>query len=141
MKTQKILIGTLVAGVAMLFLGWLIYGKLLADYMHENCDSSSARPMEQMVWWAMIASNLVWGLLLALILNWSGSNGAMSGAKTGVIVGFLAALGFDLGMYSMTTMFTNHNVIIVDSLAYAVLFAVSGLLAGWIMGKVGASKA
>jgi len=136
METKKILIGTLIAGVAMFFLGWLIYGIALAGFMEANCDHSSARPMEEMIWWAMIASNFIWGLLLTLILNWSGSFTASAGAKIGAIVGLLCGLGFDLGMYSMTTIFSSPTVLIVDSLAYVVMFSITGALTALVMSKV-----
>lgn len=137
MKTQKILIGTLVAGVLMFLLGWLIYGVIMSGFMAENCDNSSARPMEEIIWWAMIASNLAWGLLVAVILNWTNSFTMGSGAKVGAVMGLLAGLGFDLSMYSMTTMFSNFSVIILDSLAFSIMFAIMGSLAAWIMSKVG----
>lgn len=141
MKTKKILIGALVGGVAMFFLGWLIYGMLLASFMEANCDNSNARPMEEMIWWAIIASNLIWGLLLAIVLDWAASFTMASGAKIGAVFGLLAGLGFDLGMYSMTTMFSNLTIIIIDSLSYSVMFAVTGALTAWVMGKVGQQKA
>lgn len=136
METKKIVIGTLVAGVAFFFLGWLIYGIALAEMMHENCNSCMARPMEEMIWWALIASNFVWGLLLTLILNWSGSVTVGAGAKTAAIVGLLAGLGFDLNMYSMTTMFSGFTMIAIDCLAYLVMFAITGALTALVLGKV-----
>ena len=136
MKTQRILIGTLIAGTAMFLSGWLIYGILLSGFMGENCNASNARPMEEMVWWAIIASNLVWGLLLTIILDWSGSLTIGSGAKVGAVLGLLTGLGFDLSMYAMTTMFSNFMIIVVDSLCYSLMFALTGLLTVWIMGKM-----
>ncbi|MGQ0828678.1 MAG: hypothetical protein ACT4ON_09810 [Bacteroidota bacterium] len=136
METKKIVIGTLVAGTAMFLLGWLIYGIALADMMHESCNSCMARPMEEMIWWALIISNYVWGLLLTLILNWSGSLTVNSGAKVGAIVGLLAGLGFDLSMYSMTTMFGNFTMIAVDCLAWAIMFGATGLLTALVMSKI-----
>ena len=120
----------------MFFLGWLIYGIALASMMQESCNSCMARPMEEMIWWAMIVSNFVWGLLLSLILNWSGSLTPASGAKVGAIVGLLAGLGFDLNMYAMTTMFSGATMLIVDCLAYAVIFGLTGLLTALVMSKV-----
>lgn len=140
MKTQKILIGTLVAGVSTFFLGWLIYGMMINTFMQENCNNSLSLPMDQMVWWALIASNLVSGLLLSIVLDWSGSTTMAAGIKVGAIVGLLSALAFDLGLYSMTTMFNNFTVIIVDSCACAVMFGLSGMAATWVMSRVGQAK-
>jgi len=136
-KTQKILAGTLVAGIVMFFLGWLIYGVLLAGFLSANCDNSNARPMEEMVWWALILANFASGLLLALTLGWSGSITMGAGFKIGALLGLLIALAFDLSMYAMTTMYSNLAVIVVDSLGYAILYGLSGLLIAPIMNKVG----
>ena len=141
MKTQKILAGTLVAGVALFLLGWLIYGVLLKNLMAENCDNSNMRPMEEMVWWAMIASNLASGLLLAVILNWLGSYTMGSGIKVGAVLGLLTALSFDLSMYAMTTMFSNLTMVVIDSLCFSVMLALAGLLAAWVMGKMSQQNA
>ncbi len=141
MKTQKILIGTLVAGVSMFLLGWLIYGIMLHGFMEANCNNSSMRPMEQMIWWAMIAANLVGGLLLAIILDWSGSITMMSGAKVGAIVGFLMALTYDLSMYATTTMFNGLKMVAVDSLCSSLMLALTGMITAMVMGKIGQPKA
>jgi len=136
METKKIVIGTLVAGVAMFFLGWIIYGIALADMMHESCNSCMARPMEEMIWWALIASNFVWGLLLTLALKWAGSFTMNSGAKTGAILGLLAGLGFDLNMYAMTTMFSSFTLVAIDCFAWTVIFGITGALTALVLGKV-----
>lgn len=136
MKTSRILIGTFVAGVALFFLGWLIYGIALSSLMSESCNSSNARPMDQMIWWALIASNFAWGLLLTIIIDWSGSYSINNGAKAGAVLGLLTAFGFDLGMYAMTTMYTNFNFIFVDAIAYSLMFAITGALTAFAMGKV-----
>ncbi len=137
MKTQKLIVGTLVAGVVMLFLGYLIYGMLLMDFMSENSTDTTGRPMEEFIWWAMVAFNLVWGLLLSVILAWANAESVGEGIKIGAVVGILAAFGNDLATYAMTTRFNNFSVILVDTLALGVMYAVAGALAVWAMGKVG----
>jgi hypothetical protein len=137
MSTKRVLIGTVVAGITMFLLGWLIYGMLLMDFMSANCDQTMSRPPEEMIMWAIALSNLVSGLMLSLVLDWSGRLTAGGGAKTGAILGFLIALSFDLAMYSMTTMFSNASVIVVDTIASCVLFTIAGAVTGWAMGKWG----
>lgn len=135
MKTQKLLVGTLAAGVAMFFLGWLIYGILLVDFMAANMNSGNSRPMEEMVFWAIFVSNLVSGLLLTLVLNWSNSLSLVSGFKTGAFVGLLIGLSLDLGMYAMTTMFLNPMAIVVDVLSSALMYGVAGAIVALAVGK------
>lgn len=137
MNLQKILIGTISAGICLFFLGWLIYGNLLMGYMTESTNFSNSRPMEDMVYWAMIASNLITGLLLTLILTWTGSVSATSGAKYGFILGFLTGLAFDLNMHALSTVFKSMTPIIVDSLASGVLVGIAGAITAFVLSKVG----
>ena len=132
--TMKILRGTIFGGIAFFILGWIVYGMLLAKFMEANSNGCANRPMEEMVWWSMIVSNLILGLLLTLILKWSGASGVSDGIKTGALFGLLMALSMDLMMYSMTTMY-NMTAIIVDAIVTTVLVGISGLVIVLTWGK------
>ncbi len=136
MNTKKLVIGTLVAGVVAFLLGWLIYGIALTSYMAENCVNPTARPEAEMVWWALVLSNFVYGLLLAILLDWQKAATWQDGLKVGAILGTLTALGFDLSMYAMTTMFTNITYIIVDSLAFGIMYALTGIITVMAINKI-----
>jgi len=56
--------------------------------------------------------------------------------KIGAIVGALYALSVDLGMFSMTTMINDMAGVVIDTLAYAVVTAVVGLVIVLTWGKV-----
>ena len=134
METKKILLGGLAGGVAFFLLGWLIYGILLMNFTMESYNQCNSRPMEEMVWWAMILSNLFSGLLLALIFSWSNTTGILSGAKVAGIIGLLFAISIDLSFYAMTTTFLKPAAILVDIVAYSVMSAMVGAVIGWVMG-------
>ena len=134
MKHMKILRGTVFGGITFFFLGWVVYGILLADFMAAHSDASLNRPDDQMVWWAMILSNLVLGLLVTLVLKWSGAVKFADGLKTGAIFGLLMGLTMDLMMYSMTTQY-DLTVVFVDVIMYAVLLAIMGLVIVLTWGK------
>ncbi|QGY44210.1 DUF1761 family protein [Maribellus comscasis] len=131
---MKILRGTIFGGIAFFFLGWVVYGMLLADFMAAHSDASLNRPDDQMVWWAMILSNLVLGLLVTLVLKWSGATSIIDGIKTGAIFGFLMGLTMDLMMYSMTTQY-DLTVVFVDVIVYTILLAIIGLVIVLTWGK------
>ena len=136
MKTNKILVGGVAGGIVFFLLGWLIWGLILAGYMAANSNQCIVRPMDQMIWWALILSDLCWGFLLAVVFSWSNTTGWMDGAKKGVIVGLLIGLLIDLYFYAASTMFSNLTVILVDVLATAVMLAVGGAIIAWAMGMV-----
>jgi hypothetical protein len=134
MKTSKIIAGGFAGGVAFFLLGWLIYGILLMNFMNAHSNQCAARQMQDMVWWAIILSNLTLGFLLTFIFSWSGISGIASGARIGAITGLLLALSIDLSFYSMTTLYTGLSVIVVDVVANTVMFSVVGMVIAWVTG-------
>jgi len=134
MKTNKILLGGITGGVTLFLLGWVIYGILLMDYMAANYNQCMNRPMQEMIWWALILSNLALGFLLAAIFSWSNTTGFMSGAKVAGITGILLSASMDFGYYSMTTMYVNPSVIVVDIIVYTIYLAIAGAVVAWVMG-------
>ncbi len=131
---MKILRGTIFGGITFFFLGWVVYGMLLMDFMAAHSDVSLNRPEDQMIWWAMILSNLVLGLLVTLFLKWSGAATVADGIKTGALFGFLLALTMDLMMYAMTTMY-DSTAMFVDIIVMTVLLAIVGLVVVLTWGK------
>lgn len=136
MKTNKILLGGITGGVALFLLGWVIYGILLMNFAMTNFNQCMNRPMQEMVWWSLILSNLALGFLISSIFSWSGTTGFMAGAKAGGTIGLLLSLSMDLSFYSMTTMYINPSAIIVDVIAYIVYLAIAGAVIGWVVGLV-----
>jgi len=131
---MKILRGTVFGGITYFFLGWLVWGILLMDFMAANMNQCAART-DTMIWWAMIVSALAGTLLLTLILKWAGAKGVTDGLKYGALFGVLYALVVDLSSWSMTTMFNNFGVLMVDVLVSTVVFAVVGLVIVLTWGK------
>jgi hypothetical protein len=135
MKTTRILFGGIAGGVTFFLLGWLIYGVLLSEYMKANFNQCVAKPMDEMVWWAMILSNLALGFLLALIFSWSNTVGIKNGAKVAAIIGILMCTSYDLGTYAMNNMFNSFSVLIVDVVTYTVMLTIAGVVVAMVMGK------
>lgn len=132
---MKILRGTLSGGIAFFLLGWLVYGILLSDFMMSNYNQCPNRPMEEMIWWAMLLSNLIFAFFLTLILKWSGAKGLVDGLKTGALVGFLFAATIDLSFYSMTTMFNSFGALLVDLIVSTLMTTVIGAVIVLLWGK------
>ncbi len=131
----KILRGTVFGGIAFFLLGWLMWGILLMDFSKANYNQAIYLPDDGMIWWAMIVSNLVLALLVTLALNWAGAKTIVDGLKLGALIGGLYALTTDLGMYSMTNVILNLTAVAVDTLAYALVTAVTGLIIVLTWGK------
>ncbi len=128
MKTNKIIIGGIVGGIAYFLLGWLVFGVLLMDFWETNFNNCASRPEEEMVWWALILSNLASGFLLAVIFSLSNTRGWLAGAKVSSIIAFLMITSYDLSFYSMSTMFNSLNALIIDIVVGTVFTAVIGAI-------------
>lgn len=134
MNTTKMLISGIAGGVAAFLAGWLIYGILLTDFMAQHTSANSMRAETEMVWWAMIAGNLLYGLLFSYIFNrWSSVNTFSGGLTGGAVIGALIGAAIDLTMYAQLNIFA-LNAVWVDIAASLVLGAVTGAVVGWVNG-------
>lgn len=128
------LVAGLAAGVAGFFIGWLIFGILLMDYMGANINSYDGLMRTEMDLGALFAGNLLSGLLVAWVAWRAGDTNAVGGFRTGAILGLLIYAGFALYYYSMMNWYINSSAMVVDVLANTVWLALMGLVAGLILG-------
>jgi len=141
MKTTKILLGGLAGGITFFLLGWVIYGLLLANYTAANFNQDVMKPMEEMNWLAIILSNFAFGFLLSFVIGWSNIKGWKTGAKAGIVIGFLYSASVDLSMYSMSDWFLNIGSLVVDIIVLSVISAVIGIVVALVMGAIKAAPA
>ena len=132
MITKKVLIGSVVGGIAYFLLGWIIYGILMKDYCAANFGQEGMRAEADMVLRAMGLANIAAAMLMALIFSWANINSLLSGARVGAIIGFLTAVSIDLSMYAMTTMFKNWSALFVDVLLVTLMSAIAGAVIIWV---------
>ncbi|MBK8517474.1 MAG: hypothetical protein IPL55_14660 [Saprospiraceae bacterium] len=134
MNTNKILVAGLIGGVFSFFFGWLIYGILLADMMPENVPDLN-RAEADMIWWAVIVSNLLYGILFAYVfVQWASISTWMGGAKAGAILGFLITASYDTGLFAFTKMHTMQSMI-MDIVVGTIFAAIVGAVIGWWLGR------
>jgi len=132
---MKILRGTLIGGVSYFLIGWLVYGVLLYNFFSPMTNTCANRPDGEMIWWAIILSNLMLALFLTLFLNWSGARSITDGLKTGALFGALFTATIDLSMFSMTTMYKSLLPIVIETVVSAVVLAVVGMIIVLTWGK------
>ncbi len=132
---MKILRGTIFGGITYFLIGWLVYGILLMDFFSSGTNHCANRPMNEMIWWAMIISNLAMAFLLTLILNWKKASGMIDGLMTGAIFGALFTTMIDFSFWSMSTMYTNISTILVEIVVAAVIYGLVGMVIVLTWGK------
>lgn len=135
MDTAKLVVAGLIGGVINFFLGWLVWGILLMDYFSSHTTSPQvARSPENMVFWALIAGNLVFGFLFAYILYKANVKTPKAGAILAGIISALITLGYDLNIYAQFDLF-HLNIVLPDVLASFVVAGVVGAAIGWYYGR------
>ncbi|MBK9737525.1 MAG: hypothetical protein IPO92_22255 [Saprospiraceae bacterium] len=134
MNTNKILIAALIGGVFSFFFGWLVFGIIFKDAMNVPMEGFM-KPESEFVLWAMVVSNLMWGLLMAYIfVQWANISTWMSGATAGAILGFLISAAYDFGFFAMTNMFTMSSML-TDIAVNTVYVGIMGAVVGWWLGR------
>lgn len=125
MTPQRIVLGTVVGGLVLFFLGYLTYGIIFAGFFEANAGSASGVTREPFNFVVLAIGQLAWGAVLTFILGWSHVSRVAEGVKVGALAGLLFFLGIDLTLYA-TTNISNLMASLVDPILAAVLFAVSG---------------
>jgi hypothetical protein len=137
MSIKKIAIAGIAGGVVYFLLGWLVYGMLLKDYYATHTNTCMMRPETDMIWWAMIASCLLYGILFAYIFNrWANITTLSAGLMGGGIISLLVGLSMSLGFYAYTTMYGTMTTIAVDIAVGVVMGAIVGAVVGLVLGKI-----
>ena len=132
MNAKKILLSGLAGGVAYFFLGYLFYGILFKDVMVSPV-AGVTKPMEQMVWWAIITGSIVYGILIAYVIGKNNTYTLINGVLTGTIVGFLVSASFDFTMYATTNLNT-ITTIMYDVAISTVIGAITGAVVALVAG-------
>ena len=136
MNTNKFLTGTLVGGITYFLLGYLIYGLLLTGFFtqHSAASAGSMKPLNEIVWWALIFGNLAGAALLTYVFLKQGNVKSFStGASMGASIGFFMALSIDFIRYG-----TENTLDLIgtfgDVAAGTVMSAITGGVIGALLG-------
>jgi hypothetical protein len=135
MNIKKLTVGGIVAGIIFFFLGWLIYGILLMDFMkaHPGTMGGYDKAAPDMLW--LVIGNLLSGFLMAYIFTKANVNTLMSGLIVGATVGVLMSASYDCMNYGLTNLLSK-KMMMADVLAAAVLSGITGAITGAVMGKL-----
>lgn len=132
MNTKRFLTGTLAGGVAYFFLGYLFYGVAMAGFFAEHSGGGPGKPMEEIVWWALILGNLSQAALLTYIFTrWANISSFSGGASAGAAIGFFMGLGMNMIRFA-----TSNQFDLTASLADVGVGVVLTGLVGGIIGAV-----
>ena len=130
MGAQRFLTATVVGGVTLFAVGFLVYGLALA-----NAYPVTVIDRETPLWLWLVLTQFVWAALLSVIIGGSpGGSTPGGGFKVAAIVGFLLSIAIGLGFYSMTTLPTSV-MSFIEPFVTAIVFGIGGAAIGWSLGR------
>ena len=134
MTTQRFAIGTVVGGLVLFFLGYLVFGVVFADFFAANAGTATGVAKEPFDFVSLAIAQLAWGAALTLILGWAKVSSVGQAARVSALVGLLLFFGFDLTMFA-TTNTSTLMAAVVDPILAAVLFGVAGAAIAAVTGR------
>lgn len=135
MDTKRLAIGTLVGGITLYVVGYLIFAVLFSEFFAANAGSATGVGRESRVQWAIAIGNLSLALLYTLaIMSRARSATIIEGFKIAGLVGFLVWLGVDFIHYGVANI-SNLTATIVDPLLEFVHAGTAGAVIAAVLGK------
>ena len=136
MLNTRTLLAGLVTSLFFFFAGWALYGILLMPtYMEGTMNYEGlmkAEDMSSMV--GIYISQLAWGMLIAIMLERTGSTDWKSGMVTAMLIGFLALVGIDASFYAFFNLYS-FKILMLDIAVGTLFYGAGGAVAGLILGK------
>jgi hypothetical protein len=126
MDTRRLVLGTVVGGIVLHIVGWLIFTKAFAAFYAANAGSATGVNRDSEIFWAVLLGNLAYATLITYAMgNRGGPMTLGRGAVTGAIVGFLIWATADFILYGATNT-SNLTRTVVDPLLEIVHGGIAG---------------
>jgi uncharacterized membrane protein len=135
-NSKNFLLSGLVGGIVSFFVGFLIYGILLAKMMDASTGTATnvMRGPNDMVYWSIMLGSLFMGLTLAYIFELAKIKSVGTGCIVGAIAGLLIIAGHDFTSYGTSNLF-NLNGLFADVIASTIMQAITGAAIGFVNSK------
>ncbi len=140
MDTKRLIIGTIVGGIALYVLGYVIWEMVFADFFAANVGSATGVARDEPLLWAIALGVVANGALLTLAIGTrAGSATIVDGLKIGAIVGFLMWFSVDFIRYGFSNV-ENLTATIVDPLLEVIHAGIAGGIIAAVLGKIGGTQ-
>jgi hypothetical protein len=135
MDAKRFLAGTIVGGIVLYAVGYLIFSMAFASFYAANAGSATGvdRPAELM--WAVVLGNLGYAALICYAMGARTTAGLAESAKVGAVVGFLIWFTVDFTLYGFQNV-SNLTRTIVDPLLEIVHGGIGGAVIGLLVAKM-----
>jgi hypothetical protein len=137
MDTKRFVIGTLVGGITMWVVGYLIFTLAFGGFYTANAGSATGVVRDAPLLWAVGVGHLALAALVTLAVgSRAGSSTIGEGLKVGAIVGFLVWCGVGFILYGGANL-RNLTATIVDPLLEAVRTGIGGAVIAAVLSRLG----
>lgn len=130
----KTLTSALLGAIAGFVVGWIVFGTILIGYYHDYMSKFPGLLRESPMIWSIAITELAWGLILAYVFSKAGVKSVAGGISMGIIIMVLAALGFDVILYSQLNLI-DLKFILMDLAGNAVRATAMGAVVAWWLGR------
>lgn len=134
MDVKRFVTGTVVGGVVLFGLGYLIFDMVFGTFYATNAGSATGVMRDAPAFWAVVVGSLFQAALLTVAIGWAGASSVGAGFRIGAIVGFLAAASVDFIMFGIANI-SNLTATLVDPLLSLVHAGVGGAVIAAVAGK------
>jgi hypothetical protein len=131
---MKLIISTVVVGIVIFLLGWLLYGILLVEYLRPYYESFS-RSESDMKIWAFALAGFIQAFFLYLIYSkgYQGGSPISEGFRFGLWISLFYAMPYAL--YTWGGMKVSYKGVLVDAIAGGAMMMIACILTAIIHGK------
>jgi hypothetical protein len=134
MDSKRLAIGTVVGGITVYALGYLIFELIFGSFYAANVGTATGVDRDPDLIWAVALGALAYAALITLGVAGRAVSVA-SGLKVGAVVGFLLWATADFTLYGITNL-SNLTRTVVDTLLEGVRGGIAGAVIAMAIGKM-----
>jgi hypothetical protein len=136
--TKRFLTGTIVGGIVLYIVGYLIFSMAFASFYAANTGSATGVDRESEVMWAVVLGAFAYAALICYTMGRRGVSGLGEGFMVGAIVGFLLWACADFTLYGVENV-SNLTRTVVDPLLEIVHGGIGGATIALVASKAGSA--
>jgi len=134
----RVLAATLVGGITMTLVGWLLFGIILASYFKANMISYANLEKTPPDIIPLLLFNFAFAWLIAFVFDyWATISTFVGGLKGGVLIMLPIGIAISFKHMAFMNLYTGYVPVILDILIVGVIGAIAGGVIGLVLGMLG----
>lgn len=131
---MKLVLSTIVVGIVLFLLGWVVYGMILMDFF-KKYYGHIWRSEEDYKIWAFAIANFAQAFFMYLIYSkgYSGGSPLTEGLRFGVLIGLFVTIPYIL--YTWGGMTVGYVGVIVDGIISFIFIVIAAVITAYIHGR------